>query len=39
MGAEAWEILIFLCFKKKKLHYFCKVFIESLDIVHRAVMR
>lgn len=38
MGAEVWEILIFLCFKKK-LHYFCKVFIESLAIVQRAVMR
>lgn len=39
MRAEVWEILIFLCFKKKKLQYFCKVFIDSLDIVHHAVKR
>lgn len=29
----------FLCFKKgKKIHYFCKVFIESLSLVHQAII-
>lgn len=32
MGAEVWEILMFYVLRKT-LHYFCKVFIESLAIV------
>lgn len=39
VGAEVREILLFYVLRKKKLHYFCKVFIESLDIVHCAAMK